>query len=329
MAQISIIMPIYNGKDYIHRSVDSLVNQTFKDLEIILVDDGSTDGSGEICNEYASKDSRIKVIHQENGGPAKARNTGVAASTSPFIGFVDCDDYATSIMFEVLYGLIKKTDSDIACCNSDVFDGLGNKRYFNPDFTNYDVWEGQDIYYRHVVQENRYISTAMWDKLYKREIVLSYPFEENKAFEDLRLIPKFLTKCKRVVYTGQPLYRYFENKNSLTRGRYFNKHWLEWLDANNERLKIYEQYSPDNVKYIYAIYVDNALSIMFRGRHHIDLKPVRKQIRTEMFDVLKKFPDLPLSSKCRKKLRLFKFSRPLYYISMFIYDSIIRKIIHK
>lgn len=328
MAEISVIVPIYNGKAYIHRCVDSIINQTFSDLEIILVDDGSTDGCSDICDDYAKEDERIKVIHQENQGLSAARNAGVKLSTSPYIAFVDCDDYISLTMYEGLIYLIKKTKADIACCNVDVFDDLGHKRYFNPNITDSAIWRGQDIFHYHVVGENRFISTAAWDKLYKREIVLSKLFEPGQMYEDLRVMSHWLTKCKKVAYTGQAFYHYYDNRNSLTHGLHFNKKWLTWFDANKERIEVYKKYSPDNIKYIYATYVDNALSIMYKARHHHDLKPVRKEIRTEMFRIIKENDDLPLNKKCKHKLRLFRFWRPIYYLSMDGYE-ILRRIIHK
>ena len=328
MAEISIIVPIYNAKPFIHRCLDSVVNQTFSDLEIILVDDGSTDGSGEICDEYALEDPRVIVIHQENKGLSSARNAGIKKSTAPYIGFVDADDYCSLVMYEILYNFIKKTKADIACCNVDVFDAIGSKKFFNPTFSDSFIWKGQDIFHYHVVRENRYISTAAWDKLYKREIIFSRLFEKNQMFEDLRVMSYWLTKCKKVVYTGQPLYHYYDNRSSLTHGVHFNAKWLTWFDANKERIKIYEQYSPDNLKYIYATYIDNALSIMYRARHHNELKDVRREIRDEINRVLKKEKDLPLNTKCRRKLKVYRFSRPLYYLVMDFYE-VLRKIIHK
>ena len=116
MPKISVIVPVYNCKKYIKKCVDSIINQTFKDLEIILIDDGSTDESGKICDELKLKDSRIKVIHQENKGVSAARNEGVKASSGDYISFVDGDDYLSEDMYEFLYDNLKKSGADISVC---------------------------------------------------------------------------------------------------------------------------------------------------------------------------------------------------------------------
>lgn len=114
---ISIIVPVYKVENYLSKCLDSMICQTYKNIEIILVDDGSPDNSGKICDDYAKKDSRIKVIHKENGGLSDARNAGLKIATGKYIGFVDSDDYISVEMYEKLYNQAKKEDADIACCN--------------------------------------------------------------------------------------------------------------------------------------------------------------------------------------------------------------------
>ena len=118
---ISVIIPIYNVEKFLSFCIDSIVNQTYKNLEIILVDDGSTDNSGKICDEYALKDNRIKVMHKQNGGVSSARNVGLNIAKGKYIGFVDSDDYVENDMFEILHNLIIKNNVDISCCNKFVF----------------------------------------------------------------------------------------------------------------------------------------------------------------------------------------------------------------
>ena len=117
MKKISIIVPIYNTKKYIDRVVNCLINQTYHNLEIILVDDGSTDGSSMLCDKYKKKDNRIKVIHQKNSGVSVARNVGLKHATGEYIGFVDSDDYISLNMYETLYNNLINTNSDISVCN--------------------------------------------------------------------------------------------------------------------------------------------------------------------------------------------------------------------
>ena len=115
MPKISIIVPIYNVEKYLDKCVSSILNQTFTDFELLLVDDGSPDRCGEMCDEYAKKDSRVKVIHRKNGGLSAARNSGIDAACGKYIGFIDSDDYIEENMYEHLYDVITKYDADIAC----------------------------------------------------------------------------------------------------------------------------------------------------------------------------------------------------------------------
>ena len=117
MDTISVIVPVYKVEPYLKQCVDSIINQTYKNLEIILVDDGSTDNCGKICDEYASKDNRIKVLHIENGGPAVARNAGLDIATGKYIGYVDSDDYIEPDMYETLYNAMIKTNAGLVVCN--------------------------------------------------------------------------------------------------------------------------------------------------------------------------------------------------------------------
>ena len=114
---ISIVVPIYNTEKYLKRCIESILNQTYQNLEVILVNDGSLDKSGQICNEYAKRDKRIKVIHKENTGSAESRNIGIKYATGKLIGFVDSDDYIDKNMYEMLYKDLKKHDAEIAICN--------------------------------------------------------------------------------------------------------------------------------------------------------------------------------------------------------------------
>ena len=124
MPKISVIVPVYNVEKYLRKCIESILNQTFREFELILVDDGSTDSSGKICDEYALKDSRIKVIHKENGGASSARNAGLDVAKGEYIGFVDSDDWIEMDMYGELYRLIKENNTDISVC------GINNiKRY--------------------------------------------------------------------------------------------------------------------------------------------------------------------------------------------------------
>ena len=124
MCEISIIVPVYKVEKYLKKCVDSILAQTFTDFELILVDDGSPDDSGKICEEYAEKDARVRVLHKENGGLSSARNAGIEVAKGKYLGFIDSDDYIAEDMYELLYNTIIKEDADLSICGIyDVYEG--------------------------------------------------------------------------------------------------------------------------------------------------------------------------------------------------------------
>ena len=166
---ISVIVSIYNIEKYVERGVNSIINQTYKNLEIILVDDGSTDSSAGICDKLAKRDDRIVVIHKENGGPADARNAGMAVAKGSLIGFVDGDDWIDEDMYEKMYSAILEQDADMAVCRY---------RQVYKDFTQDDsvdrviLFEGQETLQYYVEEREEYnIQNAAWNKLFRRELL--------------------------------------------------------------------------------------------------------------------------------------------------------------
>ena len=129
--KISVIVPVYNVEQYLERCVDSIINQTYKNLEIILVNDGSTDNSGQLCDELAKKDDRIRVIHKKNGGLSDARNVGIDEAESELIGFIDSDDYIDEDMYELLINNMKNANADLSMCGHfDVYNNVPEAQYF-------------------------------------------------------------------------------------------------------------------------------------------------------------------------------------------------------
>ena len=213
--KISVIVPIYNVEKYIHRAINSILMQSFTDIELILINDGSQDSCGEICNEYAKKDSRIKVIHKSNGGVSSARNLGIDNSSGEYIGFVDPDDYIDKRMYENLYNIIKKEDSEIAISSfSYVINGkeepqdISNKKLtFNKD-------EAISNYFDNIYPFNY---SFLCNKLFKKDL-----FDEIRlntkilVQEDTEIMIKLYNRSKKVSYIGQPLYFYELRNGSAT-----------------------------------------------------------------------------------------------------------------
>jgi glycosyltransferase involved in cell wall biosynthesis len=213
--KISIIVPIYNLEHYLPKCVDSILTQTFTDFELILVDDGSTDGSGELCDEYARLDKRVRVIHKKNGGIASSRNAGLDAAKGIYIGFVDNDDFINKFMFEILYKNAKKYSSDIVICDYisidesqhydiDKFDGNYKLKQFNNREAVHHIYADMD--------KDTFIYP--WNKLYKKELFNDIKYELGNIYDDETVAHKLLYKSKRVTYVQIPLYYYVQRKGS-------------------------------------------------------------------------------------------------------------------
>ena len=211
MAEISIIVPVYNVEKYIRKCVDSIIAQTFSDIEIILVDDGSTDSSGIICDEYSSIDSRIRVIHKKNGGLSSARNTGIEEATGDYLGFIDSDDYISSDMFEVLYRNMLEEQADLSICG--IFQCYEGKQPLK-NTPWYRVLNSEEAIA--IAFEGRLFSVNAVNKLYRKELFNRVRYPEGKATEDAYVIVDILSQCNRIVATSEQKYFYFHREGSIT-----------------------------------------------------------------------------------------------------------------
>ena len=258
---ISIIVPVYNVEKYIEKCIQSIIDQTYKNIEIILVDDGSTDNSGNMCDDFKMKDNRIKVIHKKNGGLSDARNAGMKIATGEYIGFVDSDDYIAKDMFETLYSLNKKYNSEISIVSF------------------YEIYKGKVIGVRDSKELKQYTKTeAMrellidtniqsyaWNKLFKRELFEGLEFPTNKNFEDIATTLLLFEKANKVVLLEDPKYYYVRRDDSIVGVRNYKtyKDYLDvildkykYLDGKYEELDLYNAYNfIINMIWVYTIIV--------------------------------------------------------------------------
>ena len=213
---ISVIVPIYKVEDYLRKCVDSILNQTYKNLEIVLVDDGSPDHCGEICDEYAQMDSRITVIHKQNGGLSDARNAGIDVAHGEYIMFVDSDDYIANNMLEKLFFAIQTQDADMSLCNFLKVDDNGNtlnKKKSTVSIKNV-VLTGLEAVQRLILNDG-YHYTIAWCKLYKAELFQEVRFPKGKYNEDEFVSHVLYAKCSRVACVEEALYYYVQRKDSI------------------------------------------------------------------------------------------------------------------
>ena len=231
--KISVIVPVYNVEQYLERCVNSIINQTYTNLEIILVNDGSTDNSGKLCDELAKKDERIRVIHKENGGLSDARNRGIDEAESDLVGFIDSDDYIDSDMYEVLLKNLNNTDADLSMCALyDVYNNTPEAQVANKE-----TWELSSEQAIKMVMEAKILSVTAVNKLYRKSLFTDLKFEVGKIAEDAFIMIKLLDKCEKIVATNEKKYYYVHRENSITTQKFSTK-FLNVIEAYEQNSNI-------------------------------------------------------------------------------------------
>lgn len=210
-ALISVIIPVYKVEKYVEKCIQSVINQTYENLQIILVDDGSPDNCGKICDEYAKKDHRIEVIHKSNGGLSDARNKGLEIAKGEYIGFVDSDDYIEADMYEVLYNLLKQYNADVSICN---FYTVSQGKISIKNAEN-GIKEYNRIEILKEILLDKNIQSYAWNKLYKKELFDEIKYPIGKKYEDIGTTFFLLEKCNKVVVTGKSEYYYINRQDSI------------------------------------------------------------------------------------------------------------------
>lgn len=203
---ITVAVTIYNIKDYLKRSIESVCHQTYSNLEILLVDDGSTDGSAKVCDEYAGKDARIRVIHKKNGGPSEARNIAIEQAKGEYIAFVDGDDWIEKDMYENMYLALKKAEAKLAVCAYKEVSAGGVNDPTNDTVVYFEKDEALESFIRE--EEEIQIQNAAWNKLFSKELLTELRFPVGKLYEEILFTTKLLHEAGRVVYLNQGYYNY-------------------------------------------------------------------------------------------------------------------------
>ena len=236
---ISVVVPIYNSKNYTKKCIESLMKQTYQNLEIILIDDGSSDGSDEICDMYAKVDKRLKVIHKKNEGRCVARNIGIDYANGDYIGFVDGDDYLEEDMYEVLYNLLTEYQADISMISYfDIKEESKTPRYNLNEICIYDNVEAM----KELLLDKK-IQSYLWNKLFKKELFRELRLEDLSNLEDVDFIYKIFMRMKWLVYLPIPKYNYVFRKDSGLRSISAQKFHVA-LEVVVNRFYVIEKYYP-------------------------------------------------------------------------------------
>lgn len=240
MPEISVIVPVYKVEEYLDECITSILNQSFKDFELILVDDGSPDKCGQICDEYAVKDSRIKVVHQENRGLSAARNIGLDMMTGDYIAFIDSDDVVERCFLQILYDAIIKYDAELSCCKMKTFESecSFDQAKMTGGFFSMSGREAALLQYRNDTQE--LIRASACGKLYAKHLFENSRFPEGRIHEDQAIVPIVLSRAKKVVACPLMLYGYRVRQESIMHSHFSFKRYDD-IVAINECIEYFEK----------------------------------------------------------------------------------------
>ena len=320
--KISIIIPIYNKEKYIERCINSVINQTYSNLEIILVNDGSKDRSGEVCDEYKKKDSRIVVIHKENGGCGSARNCGIDAATGEYIMFIDGDDYIENEMCEILYDNITSSNTDICACFFKYKQKDGNILYENysddKELSEVKIYNGiefLELLYRGPFQNGLVVSLC--NKIYKKELFNDIRLKEGIIFEDDEFCTRLYNESIHVKLIPKYLYTYVFTPNSITTCN-FNENRLSFINILDERAKSLKE------RGYYILYLETVkLLCNICPEYYLKIKRVNNNFDFKIYKHIynQNYRSIIFDKKVSLKDRI-RFS--IFYISPVLYKLILK-----
>lgn len=251
---VSLIVPVYNVEKYLPKCIESMINQSYKNIEILLINDDSKDNSGIICDEFAKSDSRVRVIHKRNEGVSIARNTGLKIAKGKYIGFIDSDDYISYNMIEILLNNMKKYNAEISICGYRIFDdNIGTiKVSDNEKITK--LLSREKVL--NLIFKTNKINGFLWNKLFSAKIIREMLLKEDMELcEDLLFTCQLLQKSEKICYTSKSLYNYRKNLNSITS----NVSNLFYLDGKCKYTVAYEE--------IETLFKDNNILTTIQLRH--------------------------------------------------------------
>ncbi len=336
---ISVIVPIYKVEAYLERAVDSVLCQTYENLEIILVDDGSPDNCPQICDEYTKRDTRIRVIHKQNGGLSDARNAGIAMAQGEYVAFLDSDDYIARQFIDKLYNACVKYDSDIAICQYEISNERGNIFEFGShdlseiektDLTiiNKDVIKISEkmqiqtfskrellfqMYEEYHPRNTDFIVT--WNKLYKRKLWNNICFPKNRIHEDEATTYKIYDKCTSGAYIQEKLYVYYQADDSITR-QHFGAGRMDWFTALKERIEFFTKMEDKQLALqSYKAFADASIRFYKRFLEETDNSAILcRQCRENVKETLQKTSKIGgLPCKTKMGYCIFLTNQKLYF----------------
>lgn len=320
--KISVIVPVYKAEPYFSQCIHSIRTQTYENLEIILVDDGSPDRCGAMCDEFAAQDPRIRVIHKENGGQSSARNAALAIATGDYIGFVDSDDWIEPHMYQTLYDRLVAHDAQISVCGGQLEFPDGSISYFNPHYP-----KDQSLQLFSTLEAlenvigNQQLTNSLCDKLYHRSILEGLRMSEGQIYEDMELVPQCLEKAQRVVYHPEPYYHYRQTGSSTIRGEFTPGRFAE-ADVALKIARDYQKRYPTLYPRAMAYYISVSLTIIHRSRKAKSCAQLRRALIKALQGPLPREAIARLRRITKLKLTALRLGTPVFGLMMNAIDLV-------
>ena len=265
MPSISVIIPVYNKEKYLSRCIESVLGQTFDDLEVLLIDDGSTDGSLDVCRKYEKMDGRVRVFHTENRGVSNARNYALDCARGEFIAFADADDWLDRQMYERLHNLISRYEADIASVSYILAkteeDSVHKKKYEERVYNKTNALQ----YYLNVGLSSKVQDYSVWTKLYKKELFREIHFAAGQLYEDMLINLQLLLTVQRYVKSEEPLYYYYQGDGSITRDKLKMRDFDLYKTYREIRALIYKNQEQVLFKLADEVYARTPMSLLIKA----------------------------------------------------------------
>ena len=320
MPKLSIIVPIYNVEKYLPRCIESILNQTFREFELILINDGSTDNCKEICEKYKKIDSRIIVVNKKNGGVSSARNFGIDISRGEYIGFVDPDDFIDANMYEILFNTANSYNSDMVICDYYKVSEYDIKKYEEIQLNNKGIIveniNNIDAIERILTVGEKFI--VAWNKIYKRRLFENLRYNEGMIYEDEFLAHRILYRCNKVSIINSSLYYYVQRKGSIVNSTFSSKKF-DKVYAIKDRVDFLKDKGIVNLIYkAEKSFIDYFVWNYFVGYQRLEnIEYELKRLKKEFNSVFYRILDNKLIS-IKEKLTLC-----ILYLSPYLYNKLV------
>lgn len=321
---VSIIIPIYNVESYLKRCIESVINQTYKNLEIILVNDGSTDNCGTICDKYKNKDNRIKVIHKKNGGLSDARNAGIEIATGKYLTFIDSDDYVSIDYIEYMINMLEEKKAQLAICK--VKEVWPNSKLKDEAYTKIQVLNSKQTFENLLLDKG--IEVSSYAKLYSIDLFKKLRFPKGKVYEDTAIIYKIIANANRIVYGDKYCYYYISREGSISKHKEFNSSEIDYIEHTEQMLNFIRKRYKNLKIPVYRYYVYYKFRIL---KMLVFTKPRNKKMEKQIIEDIKKYQKIVFKYKETPKkdkiaIILLNLGLPIFKFSWILYRKVTGRI---